>query len=67
MTRGSRRGGRNSRFFHELTPLARKLEAMSDSTPPLLSTAKDYHACAAKQAAKLARRAARAGHKEHKP
>lgn len=63
----SSRGGRNSRFFHELLPLAGKLEAINTTTPAPLSTAKDYHACAAKQAAKLARRAARAGHKVPKP
>lgn len=57
MSKSINRGGRNRRFFHELTPLARKLEAISASTPAPLSTAKDYNACAAKQATKLARRA----------
>ena len=47
-------------FFHELTPLARKLEAIRDATPPRLSEAKDVPEIMAKRAAKLARRAARA-------
>lgn len=46
-------------FFHELSPLARKLEQIRETTPPRLSEAKDWHECKAKQDAKLARRAAR--------
>jgi hypothetical protein len=52
-----------SSFFKELTPLANKLGELRDATPAPLSHAKNYHACMDKQAAKLARRAARAGHK----
>lgn len=59
------RHNRNT-FFGELTPLANKLQDMRDAAPAPLSTAKDYHDCKAKQAAKLARRAARAGHKVSK-
>jgi len=54
---------RNARFFNSLSPLAHKLEELRDNTPPPLSKAKDYHECMAKKQAKLARRAARAGHK----
>lgn len=54
---------RNARFFDSLTPLANKLREVADKIPMPLSVAKDYHECKAKQNAKLARRAARAGHK----
>lgn len=50
-------------FFDELTPLANKLAKIRDATPPRLSTAKDVPAIMAKQAAKLARRAHRAGYR----
>lgn len=56
-------GGRNSRFFHQLTPLAKALEKVREATPPQLSTCKDVPAIMSKRAAKLARRAARAGFK----
>lgn len=60
------RHNRNT-FFRELTPLANKLRDMASKAPEPLSTAKDYHQCQAKQAAKLARRAARAGHQGTTP
>lgn len=48
------------RFFHELTPLARKLDSIREATPPRPSESKDVPELMAKRAAKLARRAARA-------
>jgi hypothetical protein len=56
------RHNRNS-FYRELTPLANKLRDMASKAPAPLSVAKNYNECMAKQSAKLARRAARAGHK----
>lgn len=53
------RHNRNS-FFHELSPLAHKLEAIREATPPRPSVAKDVPELMAKRQAKLARRAARA-------
>lgn len=53
------RHNRNT-FFHELTPLARKLEQIRDTTPPRLSMCKDVPDIMEKRAAKLARRADRA-------
>lgn len=53
------RHNRNT-FFHELTPLAKKLEQMRQAAPPRLSTCKDVPDIIEKRAAKLARRAERA-------
>lgn len=67
-------GGRNSRFFHELSPLARAIGRVC-TTPqslvkPVLSLQeaadigqREHDAARARMAKKLARRAARAGHK----
>lgn len=53
------RHNRNS-FYHELSPLANKLEQIRAETPPRLSEAKDVPEIMAKCAAKLKRRAERA-------
>ena len=55
------RHNRNS-FYRELKPLAEKLAEIRETTPPMPLTCKDVPALMAKQAAKLARRTARAGH-----
>ncbi|PMQ04208.1 hypothetical protein DyAD56_16085 [Dyella sp. AD56] len=54
------RYGRNGRFFHSLSPLAHKLDAIAISAPHVSSAPKDHDEAVAKQQAKLARRAARA-------
>lgn len=62
--------GRPRRFYHELIPLANRLAQINAATPPRLSTAKDVPALMDKQAAKLARRAHRAGYRpkdRHEP
>lgn len=56
------RHNRNT-FYQELTPLAEKLAQIREATPPLSSTCKDVPDIMAKRAAKLARCAARTGHK----
>lgn len=62
--------GRNARFFHELTPLANAIARICKGValPETLEQAaahgtREEAAARAKRAAKLARRAARAGHK----
>lgn len=60
------RYGRNGRFFHSLSPLARKLEDIAISTPHVSSVPKDRGEAVAKHQAKLARRAARAQAEEER-
>lgn len=63
-------GGRNSRFFHELTPLANAIGRACAPKRPVPETfdqacergLREEAAARAKRAEKLARRAARAGH-----